>query len=98
MRLYLQMVTGLAGLIALAMCAPASVAAALDFDNPPRLSQLLPPSVSEHLDINVWGWFSYLGSTADDDHSYWDGDLALGATQRIGDRMAVTGEMHFLDE
>jgi hypothetical protein len=97
MRLSVNVVTAIAGLVALCVCCAASAQQAMDFDHPPRLSELLPPSVGQNLDINVWGWLSYLGSTDRSDHSYWDADLAAGATQRIGDRMAVSGEMHFYD-
>lgn len=66
-------------------------------DNTPALSKLLPPSIAESLDVNVWGWLSYAHSNSEYQSSYWDADLSLGATKRFGDRMAVSTDMHFLD-
>ncbi len=66
-------------------------------DDTPALSKLLPPSVAANLDVNVWGWLSYAHSNAEYQSSYWDADIAVGATRRFGDRVAVSAEMHFID-
>ena len=66
-------------------------------DQRPALSNLLPPAVAQGLDVNAWGWLSELYSTGEGNESYWDLDLALGATQRFGDRVAVTADVHFID-
>jgi hypothetical protein len=63
----------------------------------PSLEKLLPPSVAESLDVNAWGWASYTPAIPHNRENYWDLDLALGVTQRLGSRVAVTGEVHFLD-
>jgi hypothetical protein len=62
------------------------------------LENLLPPSVAETVDVNIWGWFSYLHSSDDDDSTYWLADISAGATKRFGDRLAVTVDMHFIDD
>jgi hypothetical protein len=66
--------------------------------DPFRLEQLLPPSIAQNTDINAWGWFSYLRDSNEDESSYWEGDIALGITQRFGDRLAGTVTMHYLDD
>ncbi|HXE51628.1 MAG TPA: outer membrane beta-barrel protein [Tepidisphaeraceae bacterium] len=67
-------------------------------DNQPRLSSLLPPSVADNLDVNAWGWLSYLHSNQEDHSSYWDADLAVGGTLHFGDRVAATADVHFIDD
>ncbi len=62
------------------------------------VQNLLPTPVAENLDVNVWGWFSYLYDSDSDNRSYWDADVAAGATQRLGDRLALTAYMHFIDD
>ncbi len=66
-------------------------------DDTPALSKLLPPAITESLDLNVWGWLSYAHSNSDYQSSYWDADISLGATKRFGDRVAVSADMHFID-
>jgi hypothetical protein len=66
-------------------------------DDRPALSKLLPPSVAESVDVNVWGWLSYLHSSEADYPSYWDADLAVDGTKRFGDRIAASADMHFID-
>jgi putative OmpL-like beta-barrel porin-2 len=65
-----------------------------------RLEQLLPDSVAQNTDLNAWGWFSYLhDSSRDPDQKYyWESDLALGVTQRFGDNLAATVDMHLLSD
>jgi Putative beta-barrel porin-2, OmpL-like. bbp2 len=63
----------------------------------PSLSMLLPPSVAQNLDLDAWGWLSYAPAIPHNRENYWDLDLALGATQRLGDRLAATADIHFLD-
>jgi hypothetical protein len=63
----------------------------------PTLSELLPPSVAQNLDLDAWGWLSYAPAIPHNRENYWDLDLALGATQRIGDRLAATADIHFID-
>lgn len=64
----------------------------------PRLESLLPPQIARTLDVNAWGWLAYIYSNQAGHPSYWIGDLALGATQRIGDRVAASADMHFVDD
>jgi hypothetical protein len=66
--------------------------------HPFTFESLLPRSISQNLDVNAWGWFSYLRDDDRAEPNYWDGDVALGATQRIGDHLAVTADIHYLDE
>jgi hypothetical protein len=58
------------------------------------LENLLPPSVAETMDVNIWGWFSYLHEAGDDDSTYWLADISAGATKRFGDRLALTVDTH----
>ena len=67
------------------------------YDDGPSLEKLLPPSVAQNLDLNAWGWLSYTPAIPHNRENYWDMDLALGATQRFGDQMAATADVHFLD-
>jgi hypothetical protein len=69
-----------------------------DSGGKPALENLLPPSIAQNLQINAWGWFSYLHNSGDEYKDYWLGDVALGGTESFGDRIAATAEMHFLDE
>jgi hypothetical protein len=62
------------------------------------VEKLLPASVAQTLDVNLWGWFSWLHDSDRDESTYWDGDVALGVTQRLGDRVAVSADMHFIDD
>ena len=65
-----------------------------------RLEQLLPDAVAQNTDLNAWGWFSYLhDSDRDPDEKYyWESDLALGVTQRFGDNLAGTIDIHLLSD
>lgn len=65
--------------------------------DPPRLESLLPPSVAKNVDVYAWGWLSALHSNQEGQHAYYDADLALGATARLGDRLAGTTDIHFWD-
>ena len=76
--------------------ASADDADSLADQEPPRLSELLPPRLADRLDVNAWGWLSDLYSSADH-HNYWDADVALGATARVTDRLAATADIHFFD-
>jgi len=67
------------------------------YDDGPSLEKLLPPSLAQNLDVNAWGWASYTPAIPHNRENYWDLDLALGATQRFGDRVAATADVHFLD-
>lgn len=67
------------------------------YDQGPSLERLLPPSLAQNLDLNAWGWASYTPAIPHNRDNYWDLDLALGATQRFGDCLAVTADIHFLD-
>jgi hypothetical protein len=101
-------IAGCAGLAAALPChgaeaAPAdgpSTLSATDYGDSeaPRLESLLPPQVARTFDINAWGWLTYVYSNQEGHRSYWVGDLALGGTQRFGDRVAVSADMHFLDD
>jgi hypothetical protein len=64
----------------------------------PSLEKLLPPSIAQNTDINAWGWLSYLRNTADTDKNYWNGDFAFGLTQRLGDNLALSADIHFIDD
>ena len=64
----------------------------------PTLQALLPDSLSQNLEVNAWGWFSYLHDSAPSDKDYWETDVALGGTLRMGDRLAATADIHFLDD
>lgn len=79
--------------------APSTLSAA-DYgnDQAPRLESLLPPQVARTLDVNAWGWLAYIYSTQEDHRTYWVGDLSLGATQRFGERLAGTADIHFIDD
>jgi hypothetical protein len=67
-------------------------------DRPFRLQQLLPESVSQNTDINAWGWFSYLHDSEPSTPSYWEGDLSLGLTQRLGSRAVAAVDFHVVDD
>jgi hypothetical protein len=75
-----------------------SAPANADYGNGFTVEKLLPASVAQTLDINLWGWFSWLHDSDRDESTYWDGDVALGVTQRLGDRVAVSADMHFIDD
>ncbi len=62
-----------------------------------QLSNLLPASVARNLDLFAWGWLGYTHNSQPEGNSFSDVDLAIGATQRIGGRLAVSADMHFLD-
>jgi hypothetical protein len=62
-----------------------------------QLSNILPPSVAQDLDLYAWGWFGYTHNSQRDGNSFSDVDLAIGATERIQERLAVSVDMHFLD-
>jgi len=62
-----------------------------------QLSNLLPPSVARNLDVYAWGWLGYTHNSLREGNSFSDDDLAIGATQRLGDRLAASADMHFLD-
>jgi hypothetical protein len=64
----------------------------------PALQDLLPPSVAQNLEVNVWGWFSDLHDSNLDYPNYWESDVAFGATERIGENFAATADIHFIDE
>jgi hypothetical protein len=63
-----------------------------------RVENLLPSSVRQNTDLNLWGWFSYLHDSAGEDATYWNGDFALGVTQRITDRLAATADVHVMNQ
>jgi hypothetical protein len=69
-----------------------------DPDQKPALESLLPTDVQQYLQINAWGWFSYLHDSNDEYKDYWLGDVALAGTVSIGDRIAATAEMHLIDD
>ncbi|HXE54597.1 MAG TPA: outer membrane beta-barrel protein [Tepidisphaeraceae bacterium] len=68
-----------------------------DGSDAPRLESLLPDQVARNLDVNAWGWLSYLYSNQNP-RDYWVTDLAVGATQRFGNRIAGSVDMHFIDD
>jgi Putative beta-barrel porin-2, OmpL-like. bbp2 len=63
-----------------------------------RLEQLLPSSIAQNTDINAWGWFSYLHDSDYDSDPYLEADVALGVTERLGDRLAATADVHYVAE
>jgi len=64
----------------------------------PALEDVLPQSIAQNLEVNVWGWFSDLHDSEPEYPNYWEADLAFGATERIGENLAVTADIHFIDE
>jgi hypothetical protein len=62
------------------------------------VEKLLPRSIAQNLDVNLWGWFSWLHDSDSDESTYWNGDVAIGVTQRLGDRVAISADMHFIDD
>jgi hypothetical protein len=69
-----------------------------DLGSKPALENLLPTDVQQYLQVNAWGWFSYLHNSGDEYKDYWLGDVALAGTASIGDRIAATAEMHLIDD
>jgi hypothetical protein len=66
------------------------------YDNKPRLESLLPESWQQNLEVNAWGWFSYLHDSMPKNRDYWEAQLALGGTWRINDNLAATANMQFI--
>jgi hypothetical protein len=69
-----------------------------NYNDHAALENILPPSIAQNLDINAWGWFSFLHDSDREDPPYWLSDVALGATQRIGENFAATADVHFIDQ
>ncbi|HEY7118667.1 MAG TPA: outer membrane beta-barrel protein [Tepidisphaeraceae bacterium] len=63
----------------------------------PTLNSLIPQDLRQDLDAHFWGWASYLATTNEDDHSYWDGELSLDVTKTYANRVAATVQMNFID-
>ena len=59
--------------------------------------QFLPASISEGLDVNLWGWLGYGLQKSDERSSYWDGQLQLDITKSFSERLAVSADVNFID-
>lgn len=57
----------------------------------------LPATITDGLDVNVWGWISYLHDTNSDHDSYWDGEVSLNVTKSFADRFSVSVQGNFID-
>lgn len=62
-----------------------------------RLLDGLPPMISAGLDVNLWGWFSYLHNDQAEYSNLYDVELSLDVTKSFGQRIAVSGEGNFID-
>jgi len=59
-----------------------------------QLIGLLPPSVSEDLEVDVWGW---IGALHTSDNDYWDGELSVGITKTFDQRVTLSAQGNFID-
>lgn len=73
-------------------------AASQSSDNSPTLESLLPPSIAQDTDINAWAWLSLLRDSQATWPNWWATDLAVGITHRFGDSVAVTADIHYIDD
>jgi hypothetical protein len=62
-----------------------------------KLLGALPPSISEGLDVNVWGWFGELFNTQDENRNYWDVETGLGITKTFNQRVTLSAQGNFID-
>jgi Putative beta-barrel porin-2, OmpL-like. bbp2 len=62
-----------------------------------KLLGLLPPSVTDGLDVDFWGWFSYLRNDQDDYQNIYDIQLSLSVTKSFNQRVAVSGEVNYIN-
>ena len=62
-----------------------------------RLIDSLPPSVSEGLDVNVWGWLSELHNDQKEYNNYYDAEISLGVTKSFSQRFTLSAQGNFID-
>lgn len=62
-----------------------------------RALDALPTPISDGLDVNLWGWFSYLHNDQSEYSNLYDVELSLDVTKSFGQRVALSGEVNFLD-
>lgn len=62
-----------------------------------RAIESLPPAISDGLEVNLWGWFSYLHDSQRNKSNLYDIETSLDVTRSFHQGVAVSGEVNFID-
>ena len=59
-----------------------------------QLLHMLPPSVSDNMELDLWGWIGDLNTS--EGNNYWDAELSVGITKSFDQRLTLSAQGNFI--